>query len=126
MDILIQKLFPDYLPVIDPVIISKIPDGDGIPISSFMKYFTEKPPLPEKKPGANEILMEEWKAKRTLDKLKRENRSTWNDLDRAIQDRIKAIEAVKNGFRSFPNESLGIIVKLASLGNITPIGATAE
>ena len=133
MDIIIQKLFPGTLPDIPPAIIAAIPGGVEIPISTFIKYFTGRPPLPEKAPEKNEgeIRSQEYRAKQTLDSFKQTNRPTWNSLEAAVRARTAVAEAVKGGIfparfpNGFPINNLGILVTLAGLGNIRPEGATA-
>ena len=133
MDIIIQKLFPGTLPDIPPAIIAAIPGGDEIPISTFIKYFTGRPPLPEKRPKAkeSEIVKKEFEAKKKLDDLKQTTRPAWDSLDKAVKARLDVANAVKGGVfparfpNGFPINNLGILVTLAGLGNIRPEGVTA-
>ncbi len=135
MDVIIRMLFPGTLPDIPRSIIEAITDGDEIPISMLIKYFTGRPPLPEKAPGVDDhdILKQEYRVKQTLNDLRKSNRVIWNQLEAAIRARIAITNDIKSGMfpprpgepEGYPINNLGIIVKLASLGNIKPEGATA-
>jgi hypothetical protein len=130
MDVVIQKLFPGTLPLIPNSIlttIAAIPGGDNISLAMFIRYFVGRPALPEKASKKDlELKKFEVSAKIILDKLKVDDRPTWDALKEAVDRRVEFVENVKAGGCRFPIDNLGIIILQAAIGNITPDAAAAK
>jgi hypothetical protein len=120
--VIVGKLFPKNLPIFPAAVIAAIPGAAGIPISLFIKYFTQQPPLSTDK----KLHKDEVAAQILLDQLEVNDLAAWKDLKAAVLVQTNFINDVKSGYCALEMPNLGIIISRIGVGDIQADGKTAE
>lgn len=124
-DVLIKRIIgPDES-------ISEIPQwAQSIPTSILLKYYSNPRPIIEANPESNSPIYEwsneNWKkVEEELDKFEAINPNARVELKKAVEERRKAISAIRAGTGNIQVLSLGVIVNRMSIGEIEVLGETA-